>query len=206
MKPFNGFKSEASRTNKIGSLPAGPYVAVIKGAKVTGQEPDQTLEIALDVSEGEYMDFFMKKYNSDTERSKGQYDVRYKGIFRLRIPNPDNQNSRYPESDLRQFNDAMFRIESSNPGYQWDWNEAGLAGKTVGINMQDREFNGNAFTRIGRLENADDVRKGIVSPMKPKGGSTGANNAVDEVSGMTKVEEELPWDDKPKGGTGNPWF
>ena len=74
--------------------------------------------------------------------------------------------------------------------------------------MQDREFNGNAFTRVGRLENADDVRNGIVAPMKAKGGSTGQNNAVDEASGMTKVEtEELPWDDHPKGGSGsNPWF
>ena len=206
MKPFNGFKSEAGRSNKMGSLPLGVYVAVIKGAKVTGDEPDQQLEIALDVSEGEYAGFYMKKYDSDKERSNGKFEVRYKGVFRLRVPNEENKNARYPESDKRNFNDAIYRIESSNPGYHWDWNEAGLIGKTVGINMKEKEFNGNVFTTVGRFENADDVRKGIVAPMKSRTASTGANNAIDEGSGMAKVEEELPWDDHPKGGTGNPWF
>jgi hypothetical protein len=202
MKPFTGFKSEA-KSNKIGSLPIGVYVAVIKGAKVTGSEPDQQLEIALDVSEGEFSGFYMKKYESDKQRSKGQYDVRYKGVFRLRIPNPDNKAALYPESDIRNFNDAIYKIEVSNPGYTWDWNEAGLVGKTVGINMQEREYNGNTFTRVGRLENADDVRKGIVSPMKSRNASEGAKNAVDEASGMAKVETvELPWKQDPD----TPWF
>lgn len=199
MKPFAGFKSEAS-SNKPRQLPAGPYVAVIKAVKIDGQEPDQSLILRLDVAEGEYADYFMSRYKREAE--KGSYEPRYKGDFRLRIPNENNTKAMYPESDLRNFNDAMFRIESSNPGYHWDWNEQGLVGKTVGINMQEREFNGNTFTAIGRLENADDVRKGIVQPMKPRGGSTAAK--TDAQSGMTVVQqEELPWDDKPKG---QGWF
>ena len=199
MKPFAGFKSEAS-SNKPRMLPAGPYVAVIKAVKIDGQEPEQTLVLRVDVAEGEYKDYFMNRYKRESE--KGTYEPRYKGDFRLRIPNENNTKAMYPESDLRNFNDAMFRIEGSNPGYHWDWNEQGLVGKIVGINMQEGEYNGNTFTRIGRLENADDVRKGIVSPMKPRGGQNTAN--TDAQSGMTVVhQEELPWNDKPKG-TG--WF
>lgn len=200
MKPFAGFKSEASN-NKPKQLPAGPYVAKIKAVKIDGQEPDQTLIIRLDVSEGPYADYFMNRYKREAE--KGSYEPRYKGDFRLRIPNEANTKALYPESDLRNFNDAVFRIEGSNPGYTWDWNENGLVGLTVGINMQEREFNGNVFTAIGRLENAEDVRKGIVEPMKPKGASTAAKNATDAASGMTRVQEELPWDDKPAK---NPYF
>jgi len=199
MKPFAGFKSEAS-SNKPRMLPAGPYVAVIRAVKVDGEEPDQSLILRLDVSEGEYKDYFANRYKRESE--SGKYEPKYKGDFRLRIPNPDNTKAMYPESDLRNFNDAMYRIESSNPGYKWDWNEKGLVGLTVGINMQEREFNGNLFTRIGRLENADDVRKGIVRPMASRAGSTAPN--TDAESGMTVVQqEELPWNDKPAA---NPYF
>ena len=194
MKPFAGFKSEAI-SNRPKMLPAGPYVAVIKAVKIDGQEPDQQLVLRVDVSEGEYKDYFMNRYKRENE--SGKYEVKYKGDFKLRIPNPENTKALYPESDLRNFNDAMYRIESSNPGYKWDWEERGLIGKTVGINMQEREYNGNLFTRIGRLENADDVRKGIVKPMPSK-------VSTDAASGMTVVQqEELPWNDKPSG---NPYF
>jgi len=198
MKPFAGFKSEAS-SSKPKQLPAGPYVAKIKNVKIDGQEPDQQLILRLDVSEGEYEGYFTKRYNRENE--SGKYEAKYKGDFRLRIPNPENKNALYPESDLRNFNDAMFRIESSNQGYKWDWNERGLIGLTVGINMQEREYNGNLFTRIGRLETADDVRKGIVSPMQSKAGSTVPN--TDAQSGMQKVDVDPPWDDKPAK---NPYF
>ena len=199
MKPFAGFKSEAS-SNKPRMLPAGPYVAKIINVKIDGQEPDQQLVLRVDVAEGEYEGYFTKRYQRENE--SGKYDVKYKGDFRLRIPNPENTKAMYPESDLRNFNDAMFRIESSNPGYHWDWEERGLIGKIVGINMQERDFKGNIFTRIGRLEIADDVRKGIVQPMQSKASKT----EIDAQSGMVKVDEEPPWNDGPAKAPANQWF
>ena len=166
MKQFNGFKSEAAGGSKFGPLPAGPYVAKIIAVKVDGVEPDQTLILRMEVAEGPHAGYFRKRY--DAEKESSRFEPKYKGDFRLRIPNEDNRNAMYPESDLRRFNDAIFRIEHSNPGYHWDWNEHGLVGKIVGINMQGDEYNGNHFTKIGRLETADDVRNGIVSTMKPR--------------------------------------
>ena len=111
MKAFNGFKSEASN-NKPKALPAGPYVAKILNVKVDGEEPDQTLVLRLDVAEGEYTDYFKDRYNREKENSK--YEPKYKGDFRLRIPNEANTKAMYPESDIRRFNDAIWRIEKSN--------------------------------------------------------------------------------------------
>lgn len=195
MKAFNGFKSEASN-KKMGSLPAGPYVAKIKAVKIDGLEPDQTLVLRLDVCEGEFTDYFLRRYMNEKENSR--YEPRYKGDFRLRIPNDANTKAMYPESDLKRFNDAIYRIENSNPGYHWDWNEQGLVGLLVGINMQESEYNGSPFTRIGRLEIADDVRKGIVQTMKPKVPKGDAYDTpplpVDQQSGFTAVEtDELPF-------------
>lgn len=192
MKAFNGFKSEAM-TNKPKSLPAGPYVAKILAVKIEGNEPDQSLILRMDVVEGEYMNYFRDRYNREKENSK--YEPKYKGDFRVRIPNDENTKAMYPESDLRRFNDFVYRLEKSNPDYHWDWNEQGLVGKIIGINMQEGEYNGSKFTKIGRLEIADDVRKGIVDKMKPREPRSDAYEPpVDQKSGFVQVEDkELPW-------------
>ena len=193
MKPINGFKSEAI-SKKPKMLPAGPYVARIKAVKIDGQEPDQQLILRVDVCEGEYMDYFMNRYKSDKENSR--YEPRYKGDFKIRIPNENNTKAQYPESDLKRFNDAIYRIEKSNEGYHWDWNEQGLVGKIIGINMQESECNGFPFTKIARLEIAEDVRRGIVATMKPKlpTGDAYDTPQIDQQSGFTAVEtDELPF-------------
>lgn len=191
MKAFNGFTSEA-QNNKPRMLPPGPYVAKIIAVKIDGKEPDQSLVLRLDICEGPFANYFVERYSR--EKESGKFEPRYKGDFKLRIPNENNTKALYPETDIRRFNDAIFRIEKSNEGYHWDWDEQGLAGKIVGINMQLGEFNGSPYTRIGRLEIADDVRKGIVSAMKPREPRGDATLQTDTQSGMAKVEDaELPW-------------
>ena len=193
MKAFSGFKAEASGTNSR-SLPAGAYVAKIKGVKIDGLEPDQQLVLRLDVAEGEYKDFFFNRFKRDQETSK--YEVKYKGDFSLRIPNDANTKAMYPDSDKKRFNDAIYRIEESNPGYHWDWNEQGLKGLLIGINMQNAEYNGYKFTKIGRLEIVDDVRNGSVQTMAPREprGDADDRTFIDKQSGFVGIEtEELPF-------------
>lgn len=197
MKAFEGFRSEKSGAVSFGQLPTGAYVGKITSVKVEGQEPDQTLAIAVDVTEGEHAGYFSQRLKHDQENSSGKYEVKYKGVYRLRIPNAANTRAMYPESDLKRFNDAIWRIESSNPGYHWDWNEKGLVGRAVGFSMQEDEYNGNTFTRIGRFEVVDDVRAGSVPAMKPRKPRASTSAAVTTSSvvptGFTQVEEELPF-------------
>ena len=199
MIQYNGMKSEGI-AKRPSQLPAGPYVAKVLDADVTGDAPDQQLLLWLDVAEGEYEDFFMKKYNAQVENSQGKYKPTFKGSFRLRIPNDSNPKAMYPESDVRRFNDLIYRFEKSNEGFHWDGNEKRLKGLLVGINMQPDEYNGSSFTRIGRLEIAGDVRKGIVKPMGPKKPREDSLDPtmippVDSQSGMEVVKtEKLPWD------------
>jgi len=191
MKAFNGFKSEASG-KAYAQLPPGAYVAKIKAVKIDGQEPDQSLILRLDISEGEYTDYYMKRYMHDTKNEKSVYPAKYKGDFRIRIPNPDNKRAMYPESDLKRFNDAIYRIENSNSGYRWDWDENGLKGLTVGISVQQGTYNGSNFTKIARLEIADDVRKGIVKQMLPMAPRSDASYdpPIDQQTGFAVVDDE----------------
>ena len=193
MKAYNGFKSEA-QSQKPKMLPAGPYVAKIIAVKIDGYEPDQTLILRVDVCEGPFTDYFRNRYK--TEKEKSQYEPRYKGDYKLRIPNDENTKAMYPESDKKRFNDAIYRIEKSNEGYHWDWNEQGLVGKIVGINMQEGDYNGYAFTKIGRLEIAEDVRRGIVKAMPAKAPKGDAYEPqIDQQSGYEQVQmdSELPF-------------
>jgi len=201
MKAYEGFKSEPA-AKKYPMLPAGTYVAAIKNVKVEGAEPDQQLVLRLDVIEGEWAGYYTKRYQNDTLRTVtgGGSEAKYKGDLRIQVPNPANAKREHPEWDVRTFNNAIWAIEQSNPGYHWDWKEAGLKGKTVGINVREGTYNGNPYTQIGRLENANDVRQGLVETMKPKKPSgsapaaSGTAASVDEETGFVGVEvDDLPF-------------
>ena len=199
MKQFAGFKSEASASGAYEMLPAGAYVAQIKNVRIDGTEPDQSLVLRVDVTEGEYAGYFTNRYKHDAGNTNSKYPAKYKGDFRLRIPNPDNKKAQYPESDLRRFNDAIWRIEQSNPGFHWQWVEGNLAGLQIGISMQEGEYNGMPYTTIGRLETVDDVRQGKVKPMKPRkprsdAGITDVSTETTTPAGAQAVDDiEIPF-------------
>ena len=195
MKAFNGFKSEASGKS-YEQLPPGAYVAQIKAVHIDGHEPDQTLILRLDISEGPYEGYYTKRYVHDTKNDKSKYPAKYKGDFRVRIPNENNTKAMYPESDLRRFNDMVYRIEQSNPGYHWDWNEETLRGLTVGVSVRQGTYNGTGFTKLARLETADDVRKGLVKEMLPMAPRSDASYdpPIDQQTGFSVVDtSEVPF-------------
>lgn len=194
---FDGMKAEAQASG-YPMLPAGPYVGKILNVKIDGEVPNQVLVLRLDVTEGEYKDYFTKRYTNDKE-SGGKFEAKYRGDLKLHIPHP-NSSRQWPETDKRRLNDALYRVEQSNPGYHFDGDERTLVGKTVGFSMQEGMYNDKPFTTVARLETADDVKKGLVSKMKPKkpGYSPDyqAQHAAPATSGFTPVEDseiEIPF-------------
>lgn len=206
MKQYKGFKSEAPAP-KYPMLPAGTYVCGIKALKIEGTAPDQQLILRLDIIEGDYVGYYTKRYTHDTENAgfNQSFQAKYKGDFKLQIPNDENTMRKYPQNDEKKFNRAMYAIEHSNTTLKFDWEKiwagdfAFLKGKTVGINVYEDSYQDYPFTRIGRLEIADDVRKGIIETMKaPKRKDQPAETAVAEAApdayGFTPVEtDELPF-------------
>jgi len=196
---YSGMSAEESGNN-VKQLPAGAYVAQILDAKVEGNEPDQRLVVYLEIYEGPFKGWYMQKYNAQKERGSN-YEVRYKGILRIRIPNPDNKNAMYPESDQRRFNDMIAKLQNSNPNTVFftenGFDETLMKGKLIGISVADDEYNGNRFTKPVRFENVDDVRNGTVNPIRPREPEPAPAPVMDQTSGMQVVTEKLPWDDRP---------
>lgn len=195
---YDGMKAEASRS-AFEMLPEGAYVAKITAVKIDGETPNQNLIIRVDIAEGEHKDYFTKRYQAENT-GNSRFPAKYRGDYRLRIPNPAS-DSKYPESDKRQMNDAIYRIESSNPGFHFDGDEKKLVGKAVGITMRLGTYNDKPFTVIGRFETVSDVKDGLCKKMAPKQPSWSpdylaakeqAEAAVP--AGFTPVEnEEIPF-------------
>jgi hypothetical protein len=195
-------KAEEKGNRNGNQLPVGAYVCQILDARVEGNEPDQRLAVIMEIYEGEYKGWFMKRFNYQKEHSK--YKVKYKGYLRLRIPNPENTKAQYPESDMRKFNDFIAKLKNSNPNTEF-YNENGFdenltKGKLIGISVGEDEYNGAVFTKPMRFENVDDVRQGRVQPIERKQQDPTPAPMVDQRSGMEMVNTEaLPWDqnDRP---------
>ena len=190
MKAFNGLEIKKSVSTSE-PLPAGGYVAKILNAKVEEYSWGEKLVISFDIAEGEYKDFFSKQYNENTREDK-----KWKGNFRLTVPNEGNQ---YFDSQKRTFGNAIWAIEDSNSGYHWDWNESALKGKTVGVLFRNYEYDVDGrqgwSTECCTFVSVEDVRTGNFKHPKDKPlRNKTANNAIESnFSALDEVESELPF-------------
>ena len=136
MKQFNDYKETQAITERP-KIPAGAYICVIKNAEIkeyNGQFGNyEKLEISVDVTEGEYKDFYANDY-----RSQQGEDKRWKGVLRLNVPSDDGSD--YDAFLKRKFKTNIIAVEDSNTGYRWDWDEKKLKGKKIGLLLQNKEW------------------------------------------------------------------
>jgi hypothetical protein len=200
MKPFNNFKSHRVSGSRE-QLPVGAYVAQILRAAEAQYAWGSILEIAFDIAEGEYKDFFSKDYKENQNENK-----KWRGTFRMNVPKGDG--SERDSWTKNSFEGNIYAIEQSNPNYHWDWNEANLKGKLVGVSFRNEEWaiegKSGWSTRPARFEVAQEVRDGSVKPMKDKALSAAKKEkaGVVEASGSADFSEikgeaeKLPWEDE----------
>lgn len=190
MKAFNGLEIKKS-VSVNEPLPAGGYVAKILNAKVDEYSWGEVLVISFDIAEGEYKDFFRKQYNENTREDK-----KWKGNFRLTVPQEGNQ---YFEGQKRTFGNAIWAIEESNPGYKWDWIEAALKGKMVGVLFRNFEWamdDGRSgwSTECCTFVSVEDVRNGNFKQPKDKPlKNKPANNTPANISAPVDDLSDLPF-------------
>ena len=194
MKP--GYKNfEAKQSASFLTVPpAGAYVARIENVNVidpTDTNPRTTIELVLDIVEGEYT----HRYKDLFDENKNRFgDANYRGTFRLSVPTDDDADQ---DNWLkRKFESSMWCIEQSNPNFEWDWDEKKLKKLLVGISVRNRIYTYNGkqrtTTEIGRLEVVQDVRDGKVKPMKDRDQTQKQNNS--SAQGFTAVDDpDVPW-------------
>lgn len=156
-------------------LPLGAYVCKVKKAVVQSTDYGDQLCILFDIADGEFKGFFQKDFDDSTVANK-----KWKGVLRQFIPRDDG--SEKDEWTKSAFKGMVTAFEKSNPGYQWNWDEASLAGKTVGILFRNEEWEHEGKTgwavRPFRAISVDSVRSNDFTlpkdkPLKNKAPATG---------------------------------
>ena len=171
-------------------LPVGGYVAKIMNAEVKEYNWGDVLVVSFDIAEGEYKDFFANQYKANTNEDK-----KWKGNFRINVPQEGNQ---WFDSQKRTFGNAIACIEESNSGYHWDWDEAKLKGKLVGVLFRNFEWevNGNTgwSTECGTFVSVDDIRNGNFRQMKNRPLKNKPVEAKPTVADFEEIlDEDLPF-------------
>ena len=157
MKKPKGYDEAMIYTDRK-RLPAGGYVVEIQ-AGVISKYPsgDEYLDIVFDIAEGEYKDYYRDQFEESTLPDK-----RYKGHIRVNLPKDDG--SEQDAYTLRRLKTAITAIEHSNEGYTFNWDEATLKGKTVGLLFRNKEYSWQGregfWTEPFLFISADRVRSG----------------------------------------------
>jgi hypothetical protein len=138
-------------------LALGAYVCKVKKAIVQATDYGQQLCILFDIAEGTFKDFFDEDFKANTNQDK-----KWKGVLRVWIPKDDG--SEKDEWTKSSFKGVITSFEKSNPGFQWNWDEASLAGKMIGVlfRQEEWEYNGKHgwAVRPFKALSVDTVRNG----------------------------------------------
>lgn len=159
MKQFSGYEdAKVVKGGTFDPLPKGAYVLkVLNVSEKANKNGGSRFDIAFDIAEGEYTDFYKKQYQ---ERKKQDEDAKYPndGIFRLNIP--EDNSEEWLKNNFKTFTAAL---EESNNGYHWDWDENKWKNKLFGglFHIEQEEYNGKIYdhTRLKWVRPVKDIRE-----------------------------------------------
>ena len=190
---WNDVKAAGERVK----LPAGGYEAKIINAKVVNYDGSngsyERLEIAVDITAGEYKDYYKQDFDSNTRDDK-----KWRGVARFYVPTDDgSEKDEYTKSVLKSVTDAL---EDSNKDYHWDWDETKLKGLKVGILVRDKEYEidgRHGFSpEIFRFTDINRIKEGKFTVPKQKllKGSSGTSAAASSGdTGAASGDDDYPF-------------
>lgn len=193
--------NKEKRKKTFQRLPKNAYVIKILEVilEANKDKPGKHLTISFDIAEGEYKDFYMIKYNENTnEDKKWNRDAK----FYLSVPDSDS-----PQWKWDKWNNFFSDLEDSNNGFVFDGNDLNsLEGKLIGgkFYIKQEAYNGNIYDHVYYKWScvADDVRNGRAGRLPNdeliEGGNLGtfgtsAGGPDDFMKIPDTIDEELPF-------------
>lgn len=144
MQKINGYESaEPIIGGGVYVLPTGNYkMKIIKAEETTSKSGRQMLKIAFDVAEGEFKDFYKKKYEVDLKRQSNANSNKV-----AKWSNDAIYYQMCDENNLGRFKGFMKCLEDSNPNFTWEWDESKLKGLLFAAQTHNEpdEYNGKVY-------------------------------------------------------------
>lgn len=189
-----GYDKAAAYDGSNEKLPAGGYICRIMKAWVeTTQTGVELFALALEISEGEYAGFFGKQFSN---RKSNNPNAVWPCIYKTLTLNREGQTNPF-------FKGMLKCIEDSNTGYSWNWQEASLHNKAIGMIFREEEFEAPdgsikisvkpAFPRsVQRIRNGVEVPE--IKRVNRNASNNPFQNAANKASDFTPYDEKLPWE------------
>lgn len=171
MQKIDNWDNVQAASGQQGELEPGGYICKIMGAEIVtyhGQNGDfDKLEVSVDIDKGDFKGYYAENYRAQAQWGK---DQKWKGTLHLYAPtNGDSPQAKRSQAIFKAFTDA---VEASNPGYKWNWDEATLKGKHIGVMFRSEEYDYNGYhgwkTRPFKAENTAYIKAGKFEVPKPK--------------------------------------
>lgn len=173
MRPIKDF-DKIPASGEFERLAPGGYVLRI--TDVANDEKKEYLRFTYDIAEGPEAG----RYKDETEENA------YRHQF-IRS---------YKEKALGMFKAFINAVQDSNAGYVWEWHEAALKGKLVGVVIGYEEYEANDGNikerqRIASVMSADRIRKGDFKvPELKRLASSSSAPAGSPVPGFTPITDD----------------
>ena len=133
MRAFTNYNNVQSYTENV-KLPVGAYKVKI----IRAEEQENALCILFDIADGEYKDYYRKKFSNDKKSYPGE--AKFKGVFRLWYPS----GNEYDEKNERKMKTALEKICESNSNlninFTKEWDGALLKDCCVGMVFREQEY------------------------------------------------------------------
>lgn len=123
---------EAQAFGEIETLPAGGYKCIIK--KVVEEQTKNKkkyIKVGFDIAEGEYKDFYQKKFANDTRDNP-----KWSGVWTIFTEGYE------PDTTNPKFKGFITSVEKSNENFKFDFDEKKLVNKKIGLVFREEEFLG----------------------------------------------------------------
>lgn len=190
IKQFGDYATTQAYTDETG-LPKGGYVCKILNAQVKDGSNGQYIQIAYDIAEGEFENYFKKLFDA----RKGE-DKKWSTYFFLNIPKDDgSEKDGWTKRTFKTFTNAL---EDSNEGYHFDWDESKFKNKLVGGLFRYEEYQ-RQDGKIGRSTkmfkscSVAKIHSGNYKLPDDKLLNKPTNNATDFMNIPDDITEEIPF-------------
>lgn len=193
MRAFTNYNNVQEYTESI-KLPVGAYKAKI----IRAEEQGDALCILFDIADGEYKDFYHKKFGNDKKAFPN--DAKFKGVFKLRYPS----GNEYDENNERKMKTALKKICESNSHLNIDftkeWDGALLKDCCVGMVFRKQEYNYKGYhgftAQPFSLITLSDLKDGnftIPEPKYLKGSTTNSQQSNGFADMPLDEDDDLPF-------------
>lgn len=189
IQQFSDFATTQAITEG-GALPKDGYVVKLLKAEIKEGNNGKYVQIAYDIAEGEYKDYFMNGYKNKQDENK-----KWSSYFFLSLPKDDG--SKKDAFIKRLFKTFTNALEDSNNGYHFDWDESKFKDKLIGGLFHIEEYQRNdgkigRSTKMKEVCSVSDIREGKFKLPEDKLLAT-TSTPTDFTNIPANIDEELPF-------------